>query len=191
MRGASSARSAWPARSTRPSWRKQLRGLGYEVQSYRDGRSGRDRAVGIAGFQDEHLKHFSKRSREIEKALHAAGTQEPFARLAGQRRDAWPKEKGVDREALLWKWRTAAREMSGCRFRKPEKELLRRRELPRGAIRTALHAGAVNGAIAHLSERKTVFSRGRPGAGGAALAWPRRASRSRTSGKRSPGGTTS
>jgi conjugative relaxase-like TrwC/TraI family protein len=29
---------------------KELRGLGYEVKSYRDGRTGRDRAVGIAGF---------------------------------------------------------------------------------------------------------------------------------------------
>ena len=44
-----------------------LRRLGYEVQIYRDGRTGRDRAVGIAGFREEHLKHFSKRSRQVKR----------------------------------------------------------------------------------------------------------------------------
>ncbi len=53
--------------------RKELLGLGYEVRSYKDGRSGRQRVTGIAGFKDEHLKHFSKRSREIERELKAHG----------------------------------------------------------------------------------------------------------------------
>src|SRR5712691_8817729 len=102
---------------------KELRGLGYEVKTYRDGRTGRDRAVGIAGFEPEHLKLFSKRSREIEKALQSQGLK---SRLHGSRvtvatRKA--KQKGVDREALLWNWRTAARQ-AGIPFPKWEKERL-------------------------------------------------------------------
>jgi len=42
--------------------RKQLLGLGYEVQSYKDGRSRRQRVTGIAGFKDEHLPSARGRS---------------------------------------------------------------------------------------------------------------------------------
>jgi conjugative relaxase-like TrwC/TraI family protein len=136
---------------------KELRSLGYEVKSYRDGRSGRDRAVGIAGFEPEHLKHFSKRSREIEKALQAQGLK---SRLHGSRvtlATRAVKQKGIDREVLLWNWRTTAREM-GLRLPSWEKERVVRpgrldpvREL---ALSTRV---AVNGARDHLSEWRAVF----------------------------------
>src|SRR5207247_10027878 len=61
---------------------KELRSLGYEVKTYHDGRTGRDRAVGIASFEPEHLKLFSKRSRDIEKALQSQGLK---SRLHGSR----------------------------------------------------------------------------------------------------------
>jgi conjugative relaxase-like TrwC/TraI family protein len=137
---------------------KELRGLGYEVATYRDGRAGRDRAVGIAGFDPEHLGHFSKRAREIEKVLHSHGLK---SRLHGSRvtvatRNA--KEKGVDREALLRNWRTAAREI-GLRFPKWERE----RVVTPGRLDPARELEistwvAVNGAVQHLSERRAVFS---------------------------------
>jgi conjugative relaxase-like TrwC/TraI family protein len=136
---------------------KELGGLGYEVKTYRDGRTGRDRAVGIAGFEPEHLKLFSKRSREIEKALQSQGLK---SRLHGSRitvatRKA--KEKGIDREALLWNWRSAARE-AGIQFPRWEKERL----VPPGRLSPARELEgsarlAVNGARDHLSERRAVF----------------------------------
>jgi conjugative relaxase-like TrwC/TraI family protein len=136
---------------------KELRGLGYEVNTYRDGRAGRDRAMGIAGFEPEHLKLFSKRSREIEKALQSQGLK---SRLHGSRvtvatRKA--KEKGIDREALLWNWRSAARE-AGIQFPRWEKERL----VPPGRLSPARELEgwarlAVNGARDHLSERRAVF----------------------------------
>jgi conjugative relaxase-like TrwC/TraI family protein len=136
---------------------KELRGLGYEVKTYRDGRTGRDRAVGIAGFEPEHLKLFSKRSRDIEKALQSQGLK---SRLHGSRvtvatRKA--KQKGVDREALLWNWRTAARE-AGIQFPKWEKERLVSPGRLSPARELELSARmAVNGARDHLSERRAVF----------------------------------
>jgi conjugative relaxase-like TrwC/TraI family protein len=137
---------------------KDLHGLGYEVKSYRDGRTGRDRAVGIAGFEPEHLKLFSKRSREIEKALQARGLK---SRLHGSRvtvATRKTKEKGIDREALLWKWRTAARE-AGVRFPQWEKERLPSPGRLDPARQRDLSARvAVNGARNHLSERRAVFS---------------------------------
>jgi hypothetical protein len=137
---------------------KQLRGLGYEVVTYRDGRAGRDRALGIAGFDPEYLKHFSKRSREIEKALQSHGLK---SRLHGSRvtvatRNA--KEKGMDREALWRNWRTAAREI-GLQFPKWERERL----VTPGRLDPARQLElstwvAVNGAVQHLAERRAVFS---------------------------------
>src|SRR5439155_20847807 len=135
----------------------ELRGLGYEIKTYGDGRTGRDRAVGIAGFEPEHLKLFSKRSRDIEKALQSQGLK---SRLHGSRvtvatRKA--KEKGIDREALLWNWRSAARE-AGIQFPRWEKERL----VPSGHLSPARELEgwarlAVNGARDHLSERRAVF----------------------------------
>src|SRR5437899_5602924 len=67
------------------------------------------------------------------------------------------KEKGIDREALLWNWRTTAREM-GMEFPTWDKA--------RAAFDRHPHLGhdvelaarlAVNGAVSHLSERRTVF----------------------------------
>ena len=68
------------------------------------------------------------------------------------------KAKGIDREALLWSWRTAARE-AGLVFPKPEKD----RFVPRGYLdpRRELELStrlSVNGARDHLSERRAVFS---------------------------------
>ena len=135
---------------------KDLRSLGYEVKTYHDGRTGRDRAVGIAGFEPEHLKHFSKRSREIERALHAQGLK---SRLHGSRvavATRAVKQKGIDREALLWNWRTAARDI-GLRF--PEWTKERPREAGRLGQGPELEPAraAVKGAVDHLSERRTVF----------------------------------
>jgi len=137
---------------------EELRSLGYEVKTYRDGRSGRDRAIGISGFEPEHLKHFSKRSREIEKALQAQGLK---SRLHGSRVTVATravKQKGIDREALLWNWRTTAREM-GLRFPTWEKERLVApgRLSPERELQLSARV-AVNGAVAHLSERRAVFS---------------------------------
>jgi conjugative relaxase-like TrwC/TraI family protein len=136
---------------------KELRSLGYEVTSYRDGRSGRDRAVGIVGFEPEHLKHFSKRSREIEKALQAQGLK---SRLHGSRvtlATRAVKQKGIDREVLLWNWRTTAREM-GLRFPRWEKERVATpgRLDPVRELELSTRV-AVNGARDHLSERRAVF----------------------------------
>src|SRR6266446_3937123 len=138
--------------------RKELLGLGYEVQSYRDGRSGRQRVTGIAGFKDEHLKHFSKRSREIERELRAHGLRSGrhAERVALATRKA--KAKGIDREVLLWNWRTAARE-AGLVFPTWEKERLvspGRLSLTRELELSA--RVAVNGARDHLCERRAVFS---------------------------------
>jgi len=135
--------------------RKELVSLGYQVASYRDGRHGRDRAVGIAGFRDEHLKHFSKRSREIEKALQAGGLK---SRLHGSRVTVATravKAKGIDREALLWNWRTTAREM-GIEFPRPDKARAAYRERTGPDVERSARA-AVDGAVSHLSERRTVF----------------------------------
>jgi hypothetical protein len=68
------------------------------------------------------------------------------------------KEKGIDREALLWNWRTAARE-AGIRFPKWEKE----RVVSPGRLSPARELElstrvAVNGARNHLSERRAVFT---------------------------------
>jgi len=135
---------------------RELRQLGYETKTYRDGRTGRDRAVGIAGFQPVHLKHFSKRSREIEKALQAGGLK---SRLHGSRvtvatRQA--KQKGIDREALLWKWRTTAKEM-GIEFPRWSRERAERAKDPLFASTREQARAAVKGAVDHLSERRTVF----------------------------------
>jgi conjugative relaxase-like TrwC/TraI family protein len=136
---------------------KELRSLGYEVKTYRDCRTGRDRAVGITGFEPEHLKVFSKRSRDIEKALQSQGLR---SRLHGSRvtvatRKA--KEKGIDREALLWNWRSAARD-ARIQFPKWEKERLVSpgRLSPARELELATRL-AVNGARDHLSERRAVF----------------------------------
>lgn len=137
--------------------RKELVSLGYEVKTYRDGRHGRDRAVGIAGFEPEHLKHFSKRSREIEKALEAGGLK---SRLHGSRvtvATRAAKEKGIDRQALLWKWRTTAREL-GIDFPKWDKARVIDRGTPPIERELTGHArAAVDGAVRHLRERRTVF----------------------------------
>ncbi len=137
--------------------RKELVSLGYQVVSYRDGRHGRDRAVGIADFKDDHLKHFSKRSREIEKALKAGGLK---SRLHGSRvtvATRAAKKKGIDREALLWNWRTTAREM-GIEFPTWDKArtAFERHPLIGHDVELAARI-AVNGAVSHLSERRTVF----------------------------------
>ncbi len=135
---------------------KELRGLGYEVMSYKDGRDGRDRAVGIAGFEPEHLKHFSKRSREIEKALEKGGLK---SRLHGSRvtiATRTAKPKGIDREALLWNWRTTAREMK-IEFPRWEPQLPDRSWLAGYKLESRARE-AVDGAVAHLSERRSVFS---------------------------------
>ncbi len=136
---------------------KELRSLGYEVKTYRDGRTGRDRAVGIAGFEPGHLKHFSKRSREIEKALQAQGLK---SRLHGSRVTVATravKQKGIDREALLWNWRTTAREM-GLQFPQWTKERgPGPGRLPPGRELELQARAAVGGAVDHLSERRTVF----------------------------------
>ena len=137
--------------------RKELVSLGYKVQSYRDGRHGRDRAVGIAGFRDEHLKHFSKRSREIEKALQAGGLK---SRLHGSRVTVATravKAKGIDREALLWNWRTTAREMAIEFPRGDKARAVLDRHLGIGPDVELAARAAVNGAVSHLSERRTVF----------------------------------
>jgi conjugative relaxase-like TrwC/TraI family protein len=137
--------------------RKELVSLGYKVQSYRDGRHGRDRAVGIAGFRDEHLKHFSKRSREIEKALQAGGLK---SRLHGSRVTVATravKAKGIDREALLWNWRTTAREMAIEFPRWNQARVVLDRHLGVGPDVELAARAAVNGAVSHLSERRTVF----------------------------------
>jgi len=137
--------------------RKELVSLGYQVASYKDGRHGRDRAVGILGFKDDHLKHFSKRSREIEKALKAGGLK---SRLHGSRvtvATRAAKKKGIDREALLWNWRTTAREM-GVEFPTWDKARAAFERHPRLGHDVELSARiAVNGAVSHLSERRTVF----------------------------------
>ncbi len=138
--------------------RKELLSLGYEVCSYKDGRSGRQRVTGIAGFKDEHLKHFSKRSREIERELKAHGLRSGrhAERVALATRKA--KAKGIDREALLWNWRIAARE-AGLVFPKWEKERLVSPGRLDPARELELSARvAVNGARDHLSERRAVFS---------------------------------
>jgi conjugative relaxase-like TrwC/TraI family protein len=137
--------------------RKQLLSLGYEVQSYKDGRSGRQRVTGIAGFKDEHLKHFSKRSREIERELKAHGLRSGrhAERVALSTRKT--KAKGIDREALLWNWRTAARE-AGLVFPKWEKErLVSPGRLDPARERELSARVAVNGARDHLAERRAVF----------------------------------
>jgi conjugative relaxase-like TrwC/TraI family protein len=137
--------------------RKELLALGYEVQSYKDGRSGRQRVTGIAGFKDEHLKHFSKRSREIERELKALGLRSGrhAERVALATRKA--KAKGIDREALLWNWRTAARD-AGLVFPKWEKErLVSPGRLSPARERELSTLVAVNGARDHLSERRAVF----------------------------------
>jgi len=137
--------------------RKELLGLGYEVRSYKDGRSGRQRVTGIAGFKDEHLKHFSKRSREIERELKAHGLRSGLhaERVALSTRQA--KAKGICREALLWNWRTAARE-AGLVFPKWEKQRLVSPGRLDPARELELSARvAVNGARDHLSERRAVF----------------------------------
>jgi conjugative relaxase-like TrwC/TraI family protein len=137
--------------------RKELVSLGYAVTSYRDGRHGRDRAVGIAGFRDEHLKHFSKRSREIEKALQAGGLK---SRLHGSRVTVATravKAKGIDREALLWNWRTTAREMAIEFPRADKARAVLDRHLGIGPDVELAARAAVNGAVSHLSERRTVF----------------------------------
>jgi len=138
--------------------RRQLLALGYEVQSYKDGRSGRQRVTGIAGFREEHLKHFSKRSREIERELKAHGLRSGrhAERVTLATRKA--KAKGIDREALLWSWRTAAREV-GLQFPKWEKERLVSpgRLDPVRELELSTRV-AVNGAVAHLGERRAVFS---------------------------------
>ncbi len=130
---------------------KELARLGYEVETYRDGRDGRDRAVGIAGFQEEHLRHFSKRSREIEKALAAGGLKSQLhgSRISVATRAA--KKKGIDREALSWGWREAAREMS-LQFPRPGPS----RTPDARAVELATRE-ALEGAVAHLSERRAVF----------------------------------
>jgi conjugative relaxase-like TrwC/TraI family protein len=137
--------------------RKELLALGYEIQSYKDGRSGRQRVTGIAGFKDEHLKHFSKRSREIERELKAHGLRSGrhAERVALATRKT--KAKGIDREALLWNWRTAARE-AGLVFPKWEKErLVSPGRLSPARERELSTLVAVNGARDHLSERRAVF----------------------------------
>src|SRR5207249_8642075 len=138
--------------------RRQLLALGYEVQSYRDGRSGRQRVTGIAGFREEHLTHFSKRSREIERELKSRGLRSGrhAERVTLSTRKA--KAKGVDREVLLWNWRTAAREV-GLQFPKWEKERLVSpgRFSPARELELSTRF-AVNGARNHLSERRAVFS---------------------------------
>jgi conjugative relaxase-like TrwC/TraI family protein len=137
--------------------RKELLALGYEVQSYKDGRSGRQRMTGIAGFNDEHLKHFSNRSREIEKELKARGLRSGrhAERVALATRKT--KAKEIDREALLWNWRTAVREV-GLRFPTWEKErLVSPGRLSPVRERELLTRVAVNGARDHLSERRAVF----------------------------------
>jgi conjugative relaxase-like TrwC/TraI family protein len=137
--------------------RKELLSLGYEVQSYKDGRSGRQRVTGIAGFKDEHLKHFSKRSREIEKELKAHGLRSGrhAERVALATRKT--KAKGIDREALLWNWRTAAREV-GLQFPKWERErLVSPGRFSPARERELFARVAVNGARDHLSERRAVF----------------------------------
>lgn len=137
--------------------RKELVSLGYEVQSYRDGRSGRQRVTGIAGFQDDHLKYFSKRSREIERELKAHGFRSGrhAERVALSTRKT--KAKGIDREALMWNWRTAAREV-GLVFPKWEKDRLVSpgRLGPARELELSTRV-AVNGARDHLSERRAVF----------------------------------
>lgn len=137
--------------------RKELLSLGYEVVSYRDGRSGRQRVTGIAGFREDHLKHFSKRSREIERELKAHGLRSGrhAERVALSTRKA--KVKGVDREALLWNWRTAARDV-GLQFPKWEKTRLVSPGRLDSSREIELSARvAVNGARDHLAERRTVF----------------------------------
>jgi conjugative relaxase-like TrwC/TraI family protein len=137
--------------------RKELHSLGYKVQSYKDGRSGRQRVTGIAGFKDEHLKHFSKRSREIERELktHGLRSGRHAERVAPATRKA--KAKGIDREALLWNWRTAARE-AGLVFPKWEKErLVSPGRLSPARERELYTMVAINGARDHLSERRAVF----------------------------------
>jgi conjugative relaxase-like TrwC/TraI family protein len=134
---------------------RELRGLGYEVKTYRDGRSGRDRATGIAGFEPGHLKHFSKRSREIEKALQAGGLK---SRLHGERvtlATRAVKAKGIDREALAWGWRAAAKEASlvfPASSHARAEEWTRAQSQLRDAAREA-----VDGAVKHLGERRSVF----------------------------------
>jgi conjugative relaxase-like TrwC/TraI family protein len=135
--------------------RRELVRLGYEVQTYKDGRSGRQRVTGIAGFHDEHLKQFSKRSHEIERELNSRGLRS--ARHAERVTLSTRKAKGIDREVLLWNWRTAARE-AGLQFPKCEKERLVAptrlgpvRELELSTL------VAVSGAVAHLTERRAVF----------------------------------
>jgi conjugative relaxase-like TrwC/TraI family protein len=138
--------------------RKELLSLGYAVQSYKDGRSGRQRVTGIAGFKDEHLKHFSKRSREIEKELktHGLRSGRHAERVALSTRKA--KVKGVDREALLWNWRTAARD-AGLVFPRWEKErLVEPSRLGPERDLELWTRTSLNGARDHLSERRAVFS---------------------------------
>lgn len=136
---------------------RELKQLGYEVKNYRDGRHGRDRAVGIAGYRDEHLKHFSTRSRQIEKALKEQGLT---STLHGERvtlATRAVKSKGIDREALGWGWRTAAKE-AGLTF--PAMTKTRGVEAPRAAEAGRLMNAArdaVAGAVDHLGERRSVF----------------------------------
>jgi conjugative relaxase-like TrwC/TraI family protein len=137
--------------------RKELLSLGYAVQSYKDGRSGRQRVTGIAGFRDEHLKHFSKRSREIERELKAHGLRSGrhAERVALSTRKA--KAKGVDREALLWNWRTAARD-AGLVFPTWEKDRLAPVRPGHARDLELSTRVSLNGARDHLAERRTVFS---------------------------------
>jgi len=137
--------------------RRQLLALGYEIQTYKDGRSGRQRVTGIAAFREEHLKHFSKRSREIERELKAHGLRSgrPAERVTLSTRKA--KAKGIDREVILWSWRTAAREVD-LQFPKWEKKRLASpgRSDPARELELSTRV-AVNGARDHLGERRAVF----------------------------------
>lgn len=141
----------------------EIRRLGYEVQIYPDGRRGRIRATGIAGFRQEQLDHFSNRSRQIEKALAARGldSRRHGSRMAVATRAA--KDRGIDREALAWRWRTAAQEVEITfpRWREPDLQALLSPAYARDKERDRVEAAAresVSGAVSHLSERQAVFS---------------------------------
>ena len=141
----------------------ELRRLGYEVQIYRDRRHGGQRVTGIAGFRGEQLDHFSNRSRQIAKALEKRGldSRRHGSRMAVATRAA--KDRDVDREALAWRWRTAAQEV-GIKFPQWREPDLRERLHPSFAEETerrrveAAARESVSGAVAHLSERRAVFS---------------------------------
>jgi ATP-dependent exoDNAse (exonuclease V) alpha subunit len=123
-----------------------LRDLGYEIdRTHADGR------FEVNGFTKEQLGAFSQRRSEIEAALAERGLESARAAEVAAL-ETRERKRDVDRTALRHVWRDRARAM-GMDLKRPAPKA-------RGIDRTrdAGHAArAVQSAIDHLSERRSVF----------------------------------